>query len=513
MKLYLKKSIYKKKVISWFGIYVLLYMNYALCLNWTFTGDQVNSWNINQGKVLFPDYINYILGGRIALVITEGLRWLLSQIGVTVYMNQYVYKLFILGTIAYVIVEITELFQQFYYDKKKKILLVLFLLIAFVNPYYVEIFTYTGFEWAISLLLIWFSTRLYLNRKYIWTIFALFFAISIYQSYIEIFLIIITTYIFIDAKLHTHIIKEYCKMLIIAGIPAITNIFMVKLFVVISNMLASGTHNIEKVHEIKVVSTSASIIDRLYSVCIVYYESTCTCFGMLPKGTLLLVIIVLMTITIAYMLKKNKSKADILIYTFTSIAIQFFSVAIYFIAVGTGATAGRIVWIVFLAISALGIISLYIMQDSSRSNFVIYIIGTLFIINIYVTQTAEADFLIANKLDMQEAIQIQAEIQKYEKKSGMCIDTIAVRYADGHELRDCSPLLCRKYIMGTYHNTTFHKSWSNVELVNYINKEHYKKDEMPEAIYRKYFAGQKWTTFMPDEQMAFEGTTAYWLIY
>ena len=55
----------------------------------------------------------------------------------------------------------------------------------------------------------------------------------------------------------------------------------------------------------------------------------------------------------------------------------------------------------------------------------------------------------------------------------------------------------------------YYISWSNVELVNYINKEHYKKEKMSEVVYQKYFAGQKWTTFMPDEQMAFEGTTAY----
>ncbi len=96
-----------------------------------------------------------------------------------------------------------------------------------MNPYFFEVFTYTGYEWAIALLLVMEAIKLFMKKRYIVSCIILFLTISVYQSYVEVFLIILTAYIYIHIEEIQNAVKEYTKMLIVAGIPAGMNIFMV----------------------------------------------------------------------------------------------------------------------------------------------------------------------------------------------------------------------------------------------------------------------------------------------
>ena len=514
------KEIITKKIYMFIITFFIIYMAYAMCLNWSFTGDQVNSWNMSNGKTSIPSIdaiVAFFSGGRFALSITEVFRWFLSLFGINIYWNQIALKFLIIFSVSYAVCSIYELILPFFHFAYKKEVVFISIIIAFVNPYFVELFTYSGFEWAISLILVIISVKLFAKKRYFFSAVVILFAISIYQSYFEIFLIIISSWLYLQyaGKLNKKFCIEYIKMLLVAGGPAVFNIFIMKIFIWLYNIVGKTgvSQNPMSLSEVKKVSLSASFLERIYSVCIVYYEAVCTSFGMFPKGMLLVILCLLVLSTLIMMLSQHMKWKDIAFFLLENILIQLFSVALYFVAVGTGATAGRVIWIVFLAIGMTAMISFYHLQNCKLRNYLWILMTAFLIIDVYSTETAAMDFYIANKLDMQEAIQIQAEIDHYEKKTGNQIKKIAVRYLDGYENRDCSPLLSKKYLMGTYHNTTFHKSWANVELINFINKKHYEKEEMPEEIYEKNFEGQTWTTFMPDKQIVFHGDTAYWGIY
>ena len=102
-----------------------------------------------------------------------------------------------------------------------------------------------------------------------------FLAISTYQSYVAIFLILAVAYIYLEYEAsgvhkRSRAFASYLKMLLVAGIPAFLNIAIVKLYVYIQNMknaaqIAQG--KAQAVSEVKEVSTSTGIVHRLYLVC------------------------------------------------------------------------------------------------------------------------------------------------------------------------------------------------------------------------------------------------------
>ena len=171
--------------------------------------------------------------------ILSVIGWLFSKIGVTVYQNQYVFKLIIIAVAAYAVCKMYELFSPFLNSKIKSVVMLSILAVSFANPYYVETFVYTGFEWSVGLLLAVWSVYLFKDKKYVRSAIVVFLAITTYQSYVVIFLILTTVYIYLqnNAKSEKTAWISYLRMLLIAGIPAVADILIVKISVAVMNIV------------------------------------------------------------------------------------------------------------------------------------------------------------------------------------------------------------------------------------------------------------------------------------
>jgi hypothetical protein len=58
-----------------------------------------------------------------------------------------------------------------------------------------------------------------------------------------------------------------------------------------------------------------------------------------------------------------------------------------------------------------------------------------------------------------------------------------------------------------------YNAWSDVEALNYFEGESYAEFEMTDADYSRLFGDRTWKTFIPEEQLVFEGSRLYWAIY
>ena len=512
-------SISLSKIKRFIYSFVLLFLFYSICLNHSFTSDQVGAWNYAHGKVSLTGIASTLVGGRFMSAILSVVGWLFSKIGVTVYQNQYVFKLIIIAVAAYAVYKMYELFSPFLNSKIKSVVMLSILAVSFANPYYVETFVYTGFEWSVGLLLAVWSVYLFKDKKYVRSALVVFLAITTYQSYVVIFLILTTVYIYLknDAKSKKTAWISYLRMLLIAGIPAVADILIVKISVAVMNFvnadkIASGS--MAQTSEVKPVVMSTGIAHRIYLMCAAYFGSTCTCFGMLPFGIIFIMIALMIIISLIYMFRHGKKWNELLYYVLISAMVNAYPVAIYFVMGGESlGIVCRVVWPIFMTIAMMILITIYIIDDDKWLNSVIIVFSCFMLVNIYCTQTTAMDFFISNKLDANEMNQIEAEIERYETSSGNKIEYIETAYTDNALENDYSQLLCQDYQTWTFHRKTTHNSWSTVELLNYVTGENYQKKDMNKTVYNKCFAGKTWNEFIPEEQLVFDGNTMYWAIY
>ena len=510
---------FKRQIMRFIFSFIVLFMVYSICLNHSFTSDQVGAWNTSHGRVGISGIVSTLPGGRFMNSALSVIGWMFSKVGVTVYENQYVFKLIIIAVAAFAVCVMYDLFNPYLEGKAKPIVILTILTVSFANPYYVETFVYTGFEWSVGLLLAVWSVILFWDRKYIRAAIVVFLAITTYQSYVVIFLVLTTALVFLEkeAKPVKSAWISYIRMLLVAGIPTAMDIIIVKISVSIMNYINAGsisTESAAQVAEVKPVVISTGIFQRIYMMCAAYYGATCTCFGMLPYGTVFVFMILLIAIIVVYMIRNKVRCNSILYFLIIAVMINIFPVAIYFVMGGESlGIVCRVVWPVFISLSMMILFALYLVRNRRWMKVIISLFGVFALVNVYCTQTTAMDFFIANKLDANEMNQIEAEIDRYETESGNIIEYIATAYTDDASQNDYSSLLNKNYKIWTFHRKTTHNSWSTVELLNYISGEEYIKIDMDQNVYDNNFAGKDWNEFIPEEQLVFDDDTMYWAIY
>ena len=128
-----------------------------------------------------------------------------------------------------------------------------------------------------------------------------------------------------------------------------------------------------------------------------------------------------------------------------------------------------------------------------------------------VTRMAVEQHMV-NALDGEYVNQVSAKIDAYELATGEQITKIAMKndlhptYGYASVERYCAPY---KTMMNSARIT----DWSQVMLIKVISGRDLKRVSMPEDILTEHFAGKDWDSFVPEEQMVFEGDTLYVVTY
>lgn len=56
-------------------------------------------------------------------------------------------------------------------------------------------------------------------------------------------------------------------------------------------------------------------------------------------------------------------------------------------------------------------------------------------------------------------------------------------------------------------------NWGLIDCISYYARHRFRTEPMPDEIWAVYFQGQDWYSFVPEEQIRFEGGTMYLVVY
>ena len=132
-----------------------------------------------------------------------------------------------------------------------------------------------------------------------------------------------------------------------------------------------------------------------------------------------------------------------------------------------------------------------------------------FALNVVCMNDISYDLFISNVQDRAYALQVAEKISSYEAVNNVDITQIAIVYDKNvnnqyPNVRYQNHELCRR-IMNT--------QYSNYEMINYLSGQNLHKVDMPDTIYKQYFAEKDWNSLDLDEQLKIVDNTAYLALY
>ena len=124
-------------------------------------------------------------------------------------------------------------------------------------------------------------------------------------------------------------------------------------------------------------------------------------------------------------------------------------------------------------------------------------------------QRVSINNVAGNKIDQEIAGIITHKIEEYETSSGQTITTIAV-HIDSQITPGYSSI---EYTIFDTNLRSFVKSWSDVSSLEYYSGRDFTRKEMSQEEYLTRFGEKNWDYFDSTEQIQFDGTTMYWVVY
>lgn len=492
----------KQNYKTFLGSFFCLFGAFSLFLNQSFTSDHVKRLG-SGANIHFTSLQDLLAGGRVINYFIERFLWLLWYANIGKLKNEYVLQIVFMIILSFVAVITYNLFSKVMKIEKFDFPLLVMILLAFINPFFVESFVYVGFELGVGILLAVLATVLFTKKKYVFSTILLFLAISVYQSYLAIFLLYTLGYIYLkyERKLCKKAVVEFVQMFLLTGIAAFINILSVK--------LAVWFHLVDA--EVKAVGLGSNLHDKIYSFCIAYYSSVVKEYGVLPNGFLIISIVILL---IVYMIGNRGKEVSVWDNVYLLTIIALINICVYSIGVLMTVVwmPQRVTWPLYIGVSLVFIFIYSALKDAELVKLFYLLFGLFLLFIVYATQTCILDFYISNTMDKDCVRMVESEIEEYESTTGIEIKNIAAQKIDSADYfyADYSHF---PYYYSTYSHKALFDMWSDVELLNYICEKGYKEIDMNQEIFDSHFSGKDWSVFNASEQLYFEGDTLYWAIY
>lgn len=485
------------KNISLFSI--LYYITYVLFMNIVYTSDHIAMHGFKEQEV-FPSLISYISGGRFLSYFVEIFYYLLSFVGVTRFENKWVLQILLIFFLAVATNEIVKMYTPFFKDNY--VILYALAYINFANPYFVESFVYCSPELGLGILLVIIASKKFIQKKFLGSIVFLFCGISLYQSYIALFFIYVSTYIFLEnyKEIKREIMYMYVKLLLVGGIAALTNILIVKLCVNIGIVET----------EIKSVTLEGDLIEKMKEIVDWFKMVTIELLNISP-GKMLFYSILLVSLICFVELLCLQKYLEIFYLAGTIICLNLFPYAISFV-MEIIYFPPRVSWPIFPAFAMTMLLCICYMDK--KWNKYLYK-GVLFLQILFIyygIETCILDMYISNSLDINNMYMIKDEIEEYEENTNIQITDIYVGHANNIDYYHNEAKHFDYYWL-MYSHKIHYDTWSDVEFLNYITSSNYVEHEMGEEDKKELFENVRNNVFNASEQLVFEGDTLYWLVY
>lgn len=278
---------------------------------------------------------------------------------------------------------------------------------------------------------------------------------------------------------------------------------------IVSTLLAFGSNQLFHLLSQKAAGDRVQIggISEILSFFLQILQNQSTIFfnasGFLPPFTL---IIFLFALFIILILSNNKEKQNKNLLFFALMILAIWG-ATFFSHLFLG-----VIWLTPRTITGvfclIGFIFLTIAHWCQEALFqkILAPLGICFVcLNIFQIQVIGINHYKSNQLDKEYALLIQEEIENYEQSTGITITKIA-------PIQDMSPLQGYpgiRYSLYDVNMRAYFVSWANVEALNYYTGESYEK--IPWSNSEVPFSN--WDSFVPEEQLIFNGDTLYWVVY
>ena len=481
---------------------VIFFAAYAMFLNYSITSDHVAAYSVSSG-VTMKSLGRYFESGRYMNLVIDIFYCLFRLMGVTHVTNRWVLQIILMLFCAVTSERLVKLYKPSFPDKEW--FLVLIVSLNFINPYFVESFVYAGAELGLGILLVELAVEKFVGKRYILSGIFLFCGVSVYQSYIALFLIWLFAYIYVDNS-HERFRVAIGKYSVACGITivaALVNIVIGKIALV-TNLATI---------EVKKIGVGNDILTKIKVICAYVIRGTVELYKVCPGYYFFAGCFLIGVVAVCYLLGKNKSIWEVIHLGVVAVMILLFPYAIAIVMIDIWLPP-RVLWVIFPSYSVIILMCYRIVCDNVLLRKVVMTAASILMMAVYFGMiTTELDYYIAYALDTYNMRMIQNEIEEYEKESGYRVKKIIVGKADNVQYYYDEACHFDYYGVMYTHKTHF-DTWADVALLNRVNGTDYLRKEMSDEDKERLFGGKvSANVFNSSEQLVFDGECMYWLIF
>lgn len=501
--LYKKNESSVKTVFFYFATLLLIYIMF---MHFYITNDHVPSYYI-ENRDMTPNLKSCIAGGRVLGYI---ISWI--YVGLGVFHVSHLENIYVIQVLGLVLYAITAYLIQIMYEKEvgnkeSGILVKIPILMMFVNPLMVETFVYGAFDWAVGIFIAICSARAFTLDKWWKGAILTFLAVTTYQSNVFIILsvacgILLIRYMSSEEKIIVGLYKQMKVTVVSAAMAACTIVFQ---------EIAAKLLQINEL--VKEATIGEDVLQRIQICVMCFKESLVYMYGMLPKFFYCGILLGLLLFVFVGMWAKTNCSSNVIMYVFTNVLciIAPFSLGI---VTYMPFFPQRVLFSLFFAIGMFFLV-VYRLVENHRlgiiRNLYMMFVMVVGIVLLYSTETCIMDCYIGQALDINEAKRVQDEIKEYEKSTGNEVSEIITYVLPGNMILYDEQF--NEFKTYSYARRKVSVDWSRVSWMNYVNGTDYKKRDMTEEEYNKYFSVEHMNVFNPSKQMVFDGEKLYWVIY
>lgn len=507
------KSFIKSQTFRIFLVFLgICFVAYVGYLNQTYIGDNYGGRVNGYDQMSFGEYFNddIVTGQGRHMSITY---WLLhaplSKLGITYFHHQWVFFAIEIIVMAIAATIFYKVFANVLKQKKLSLPLILVTSFIVVNPFICDSLIYLLPSHPQALLFVALSIYFLAKGKGIkniaLTLLFLTLAVSTYQNYYALFVIIALPLIFIQNKGKVN--KEFFKRAAIALVVMALSIVIV--------LGASKVHcallGIDAAKSTTFNLSPKWLAKRSYFLMTNYINAADSSFYLFPPYLISLSLIAIAATIVVILARKRQIKEAIVVALM--LVFGFFSPVYYGIIADTFYLAPRILPALFASLSICAILLMYYLPKLQKNNY--FIGGTLAVtaIIIYCCNTFINDVMITNRVELAELRLVTHRIEKYEAENNTKITMVAVYHRGKGELYHSN---INNYAAGNASRDLASTEWSDAGALSTLTGRNFPRRTITNEEYEKYFADLKeedYTYFDPDARLKFDGETMYWAYY
>ena len=225
----------------------------------------------------------------------------------------------------------------------------------------------------------------------------------------------------------------------------------------------------------------------------------------MPDVWLPLIVVLIAIVIITTKIVKEKNIGTMLYFILLVVAMIGY---LYIIPIvqQTVSTPPRMLFLFYTMQSMLLLIAYLFASEMVKKALGVVVCGYL-IVQILFCNIIVTNHFISNTFDETYAAMAYEKIVKYEADSGNTVTTLVV----GKDA-NC-PFSYDNVHYKIYQINERALGQVTHTLMEYVSGRRFEKEEMTEEMYHKYFKKDNWDYFQVEEQLVFDGDTAYWVIF